>query len=306
MMTYYRCRSTGKNVLNISKPSQNLYLVSDIGTGRLGNILFNFASSTGIAHHTNRHLVISPSILKRLKKLLPSLKGNTKHPSPVRNWTHFKEYAMQKFEKKFYNLPEKNITLWGYLQSFKYFENISNDILTEFSKINPIFLQKVDEYKNSVFHKMKQMHVSKPQTVCVHVRRGDLLEAWVAKNFNMAPAEDILFAMDYIEQKYKSVIFFIASDGKEWCNRYLKKNRENVFISNLTTTEEDFALLQSCDHMIMTVGTFGWWAGWMTSQRGGDVLYYRYHFKCHDACDRFERADHFPSNWLSYYNKTII
>ena len=34
---------------------------------------------------------------------------------------------------------------------------------------------------------------------------------------------------------------------------------------------DDFVLLQSCDHVIMTVGTFGWWA----SQRGGTVMYYK-------------------------------
>ena len=38
---------------------------------------------------------------------------------------------------------------------------------------------------------------------------------------------------------------------------------------------DDFVLLQSCDHVIMTVGTFGWWAAWLTSQRRGTVMYYK-------------------------------
>ena len=64
--------------------------------------------------------------------------------------------------------------------------------------------------------------------------------------------------------------------------------------------------MSSCDHMIMTVGTFGWWAAWMTSQRSGDVLYYQHPFKEDSTLDSsFNIHDMFPSRWLAY-NKTNI
>ena len=70
-------------------------------------------------------------------------------------------------------------------------------------------------------------------------------------------SEELHFAMNWMERKFKEVIFFVASNDINWCQRYLKK--ENVFISNFTSAEDDFTLMQSCDHKIMTVGTFGCW-----------------------------------------------
>jgi galactoside 2-L-fucosyltransferase 1/2 len=33
------------------------------------------------------------------------------------------------------------------------------------------------------------------------------------------------------------------------------------------------AMLASCDHTISTVGSFGWWIGWLS---GGDVTYFKW------------------------------
>ena len=60
-----------------------------------------------------------------------------------------------------------------------------------------------------------------------------------------------------METKYRHVVFIVASDDREWCFRYISLVSENAHISNMTSVEEDFVLMSSCDHMIMTVGTFG-------------------------------------------------
>ena len=70
----------------------------------------------------------------------------------------------------------------------------------------------------------------------------------------------------------------------------------------MTSVEEDFVLMSSCDHMIMAVGTFGWWASWLTSQRGGTSMYYKYPFTTTSgARKRFVSEDHFPHKWETYY-----
>ena len=118
-------------------------------------------------------------------------------------------------------------------------------------------------------------------------------------------SEELHFAMNWMERKFKQVIFFVASNDINWCHRYLKN--ENVFISNFTSAEDDFTLMQSCDHMIMTVGTFGWWAAWMTSHRGGDVMYYRDRFSVGGwKYDHFDRATHYPGHWLAFLNNSVI
>ena len=196
------------------------------------------------------------------------------------------------FDERFFNLPETNVTIGGYLQSFKYFENISAEIFKTYSDINPQLLEKVKRFKESVKQEArKRLSYNSPRTVCLHVRRGDYMSK--------------VFAMNWMEEKYKQVLFIVASNNKKWCQRYLKK--ENVFISYFISAEDDFTLMQSCDHMIMTVGTFGWWAAWMTSYRGGDVMYYKDPFTPGSHKDNhFDRVSHYPGHWLAYGNNLVI
>ena len=140
------------------------------------------------------------------------------------------------------------------------------------------------------------------KTVCVHVRRGDMLKRNL---YNIIGAEELLFAMNWMEKRHKGVVFHVASDDLHWSRKYL--NKKNVFLSNFTSAEEDFVLMQSCDHMIMTVGTFGWWAAWMTSQRGGDVMFHRTPCKPQSpASVDFDKGSYFLPKWWSYQNQSVI
>ena len=211
------------------------------------------------------------------------------------------------FDERFFNLPETNVTIEGYLQSFKYFENVNEEIFKTYSDINPQLLEKVKRLKESVKQEVrKRLSYQSPTTVCLHVRRGDFItKGFVDAGHKVPTSKDLHFAMKWMERKFKQVIFFVASDDKTWCHRYLKK--ENVFISNFPSAEDDFTLMQSCDHMIMTVGTFGWWAAWMTSHRGGDVMYYRDPFNVGGwKYDHFDRMTHYPGHWLAYMNNSVI
>ena len=252
-------------------------------------------------------MVFNPKY-KRLNQLLPNLTINTILPNNARKWRKVSERGDKLFDKNIYTFPLENVTIFAWVQSFRYFEDITSFIFTKYSMISHDILQKVKTYKDSIKKYVKEKSLSNHHritTVCVHVRRGDFVtEEYIKTGTKVAPAEDLLFAMNYMQQKYKQVIFFVASNGMGWCHKHLK--RENVFFSNFTSAEKDFALMQSCDHMIMTVGTYGWWAAWMTSQRGGDVMYYRYPFTCNDSCRHFDRATHFPGHWLSYDSHTVI
>ena len=117
-------------------------------------------------------------------------------------------------------------------------------------------------------------------------------------------SNDIYIALAYMKDRFKDVVFIVASDSKEWCARFLLG--ENIYISNMTSFYEDFVLMTCCDHTIMTVGTFGWWASWLTAQRGGTVMYYQYPFKTGGSLDKsLGRKNHFPEDWIPY-NRTVI
>ncbi|ELT99702.1 hypothetical protein CAPTEDRAFT_41243, partial [Capitella teleta] len=55
-----------------------------------------------------------------------------------------------------------------------------------------------------------------------------------------------------------------------WVRRNLKTDSPYV-LAGYHSQGEDLAILSSCDHVIMTVGTFGWWAGYLSR---GQVIYY--------------------------------
>ena len=281
----------------------NLYIYCDEGEGRLGNRLFQYASALGIARYSNRKILFSPRLL-RLKYLLPNLTLETTNGTCWQNWRRMKESHNSIFDKRFFQLPNKNVTIGKYLQSYLYSKDITNEIFKTFSGINLALIKLVET--NFISNAQKDIRTkllyTNHTTVCVHVRRGDLLEGGGYKG---PEPEELLYAMNWMEKRHNQVVFYVASNGMDWCQKHLK--RKNSFFSYASFAEEDFVLMQSCDHMIMTFGTFGWWAAWMTSQRGGDVMAYRTPYEPDTYWSRnFDRASNFPGHWWSYQNQSVI
>jgi len=72
--------------------------------------------------------------------------------------------------------------------------------------------------------------------------------------------------------------------------------RAVVVFSEDHGSEEDLAILSSCNHTIMTVGTYGWWGGYLA---GGLTTYYRkFPPKTSELYEYFSRKDHFPPQWV--------
>jgi galactoside 2-L-fucosyltransferase 1/2 len=64
--------------------------------------------------------------------------------------------------------------------------------------------------------------------------------------------------------------------------------------------ETEFGILMGCDHMIITTGTFGWWAGYLgKSGRKGEVVYYEREFQMDHATNKGKVAlvDYYPPSW---------
>ena len=157
----------------------------------------------------------------------------------------------------------------------------------EFYKILTISPQLKQEAKKLLFDIAKRRNISlesrkdsidyglspkrksnQPTLVGIHVRRGDKVRSgWIL------PGKDYFVrAMDHFRAKYKNVYFVVVSEDKN----YIKQNivGANVLRSTAQSDILEFTLLTLCDHTIMSVGTFSWWAAYLT---GGDVVYYREH-----------------------------
>ncbi|CAF1124835.1 unnamed protein product, partial [Didymodactylos carnosus] len=90
--------------------------------------------------------------------------------------------------------------------------------------------------------------------------------------------------MGHFIHKYgvNRTIFLVTGDEKAYCTSTYG-NLTNVFISpHWFAPEEDLALMSTCSDTIVTVGTFGWWGGFLSR---GEVLH-----------DRRSPTDHRPAD----------
>ena len=276
------------------------------GLGRFGNLMFEYASTMGIANYTKKQALFGRQ-MTYLQYVFPKLEIITLE-SPPQTLRRIEDNKTWDFDQDFFELSSGNVTIEGHLSSFRYFENISTwlykDVLSYMNKALLVtalrFIKQIkDDYATK--HSGK-----KPSTVCVHVRRGDkatdIAKYW---GYRLPESGDIIHAMDYMRQKLNHSVFVVSSESKQWCLEYLAG--ENVHISRFTSDVQDFVLMSSCDHMIMTVGTFGWWASWLTSQRGGTSMYYNHPFITGSELNNLlDRRDVFPPHWRAYNSTDII
>jgi len=113
--------------------------------------------------------------------------------------------------------------------------------------------------------------------VGVHVRRGDFLSPWaLSRGFTTADEWYLRRAMSYFVERFPRVQFIVASNDIGWCRKHVRwsafnETRVNITFSVGHNAGQDLALLASCDHTVMTTGTYSWWAAWLAN---GTTVYY--------------------------------
>ena len=210
-------------------------------------------------------------------------------------WLYVRVPKWGTFEPCLFELPQRNIIIDGYVQSYKYFnhswENIK-DVVT--------FRDSIWRNASSLLNSVWDRKTYPPNTtavVGVHVRRGDKTEIYNRyKGNTLAPKEYFLNAIQWMKKAIpdKRVVFIVTSDDMAWCRTHL--SGEDIKMAPPDSPPTHIALLGSCDHVIMSVGTFGWWGGWWS---GGKVVYYK-HFPAKNSglYKRFKAEDHFLPSWV--------
>lgn len=244
----------------------------DIGyNGRLGNQLFLYALLFKLDHLGKE--VVVPSQNYNVKfdgcldqyamKWIPYryvlddyfniiLPPSNNIPSQI--WTEPK----QGFHPEVFELD--NVSLRGYFQSWKYFDDIKKELLLELS-----FKKDIKDKVNSIF----KQYSNKP-TICIHIRLGDTLaQPWMhkispeylQKCFSYLPAEDYNF--------------IIASDNLEHCKEWFPEG-DNVYFAENLNEAETLYLMSLCDHFIMSGSTFSWWGAYLGQKPHSVVLFPNY------------------------------
>ena len=225
---------------------------------RLGNQMFEFASSFGIARSINyTHIVISSHPLLKCFDITKT--NNTK----VINIISITENQWRNETWRTNNKHVSyNITLKGFFQSRKFFDNASGEL----RKLMTI----KSHFKNQArFFLQTRIHDANKTLIGIHIRRGDFLSKGLIKlGAVVASALYVDRAKLYFRQKYKDPVFVVISDDIKWCKENIADN--NTIFSTFKKPIIDLALMTLCHHMIISSGTFSWWCGWFCS---GNVVY---------------------------------
>ncbi len=150
-----------------------------------------------------------------------------------------------------------NMYLDGFWQSPKYFNDIREVILKDFSLKLPI----------SASMQLWTNKIQETNSVSIHVRRGDYVSnPRVQNEFGTCSENYYKAAISHLKQNYEDLRFFVFSDDIEWVQRNLELPANTTLVSDkVLTAPEELTLMSKCSHNIIANSSFSWWGAWLNT-----------------------------------------
>ncbi|RYX82273.1 alpha-1,2-fucosyltransferase, partial [bacterium] len=190
-------------------------------------------------------------VYRKTEKLLPRTKRKL-----------FKEENPWHFEPDLFHVSS-NIYLDGYWQHYKYFENISPQILKELV-VKEAYSPSIKIISNSIINDVN--------SVSIHIRRGDYLTDKEAfQLMGLMPINYYKTAINYIKQKLTNPNFYIFSDDLDWVKSNLKIDAPTYYIDG-GKDYIDLELMSKCKHNIIANSSFSWWAAFLNNNSAKIVI----------------------------------
>lgn len=270
--------------------------------GRLGNMMFAYASLVGIAREAGRTPVLPVNHFLRSSFHIraPAL------PHQLSGVTKLSETLAGAYDSQFeqFHSDKQLLELVGYFQSWKYFINIEPLVRAEFTFRSHVtaavdkFLQlKVKENYGPNVHRRDVILIG------IHVRVGDLIfDSNIERGYSIARPDYFTAAMEWFQHRFPhdQLLFILATDDRKWCRDnfpYKSSRKFPVVLTALGPDVQDLGILAACNHTIITVGSFGWWAAWLS---GGITVYYQNFPRFNSSLAReYVLDDYYPDKWIA-------
>ena len=273
----------------------------------LGNQMFNLAAIIYVAVLTGRQ----PAILKFNYKIQLDevFHLGIKRFDDLRPCYVFGEEKSLTYDRRVEELQANNsnaleargksIFLSGFFQSWKYTLNVERRLRHHFT-----FLPRIRQFVDKFLEDARPPDwVAGYMRVGIHVRRGDVLNAdKIEFGYTTPDKRYFAHAMGYFVYRFERIQFIVASNDIDWCRQKLAnlwttlRHRVNVTFVTSRSAGEDFAVVASCDHVIVSTGTYGWWAAWLA--RGVTIYYADWPRNGSVLANMFHREDYFPPTWI--------
>lgn len=163
---------------------------------------------------------------------------------------------------EFSNTNVENKVFRGYFESSKYFNDIRDILLEEFTP------------KKEKIEKNKELYddIENSESVCISIRRGDFLAKKHKRDCFVCDNQYFNNAMDKIKTYVNNPKFIVFSDDIEWCKKNMKFPDGTKFEAGDDPVWEKLRLMYSCKHFIISNSTFSWWAQYLSRNKGKVVI----------------------------------
>lgn len=234
--------------------------------GRLGNQLFQVASTMGLAEKHGAQAAFPPwEYEKYFETPLPH---GDMQPNQIRErFFHHHEWGIS-----------GDCDLLGYLQSEKYFGSTR-------LKLKPEFVEA---------EKARSPELYQRETVLIQVRRGDYVGN---PNYYQLPATYYLDALVSHFPHWADCNLLITSDDIEWCRVHFN-GLPNAYFSTGNTDIQDLALASACDHFIISNSSFGWWCAWLGEKPHSKIIHSGHMYT--GKLSGKDVRDYRPARWTEY------
>ena len=210
----------------------------------------------------------------------------------------YEEISAAIYSPNITHLRHQDTAIYGYLQSFKYFDFMKSEILQQFRfkekykySAEVMLQEAINTHKSNL--QSRDGYMTDIVVVGIHVRRGDFVRSQ-SQGYVPAPLPYFYRAMNYFRTRYPNVMFFVCSNEVIWCKKYLED--DNIFYSQSYNEYTDLAALSLCNHTIISAGSYSWWAGYLTN---GTVIYYKDFPRPGSSLDKsMVRKDYYPPSWI--------
>ncbi|MEF9923191.1 MAG: alpha-1,2-fucosyltransferase [Muribaculaceae bacterium] len=145
----------------------------------------------------------------------------------------------------------------GFWQSWRYFDNISDEVKAQFTFRQPF----------SPENQICADAIAKCQSVAIHIRRGDYTKKrrWEEIG-SICSLEYYNWAIAHINAHILNPHFFIFSDDIKWAHKNIPL--ENATFIEWNKGEEsynDLHLMSLCKHIIIANSSFSWWGAYLNT-----------------------------------------
>ena len=181
------------------------------------------------------------------------------------------------FSKELFEQCPDNVSLYGFFQSWRYFDHIADTIREDYTFH--------DEHLIPCQEMMQELEGQEP--IMLHVRRGDpsLTDPrgfkWsytqCSDQHPVQPIEYYEKALSKFDPKQPVIVF---SDSVEWVkeqeffsgDRFLISEPEDKYADGSFTPYADLCLMSLCSHAIIANSSMSWWGAWLISNPDKKVI----------------------------------